>query len=104
MGRQQQMLAHRYAWITLVGEIPAGLHIDHLCRNKVCVNPDHLEPVTPRVNVLRGYSMVAANARATHCTHGHEFTPENTRLKHGDRICRQCRRDSNRRYKARRAA
>lgn len=70
--------AHRYAWSTLVGNIPPLLHLDHLCRNTLCVNPDHLEPVTTRVNTLRGVGLSALNARKTHCKEGHPFTPENT--------------------------
>jgi hypothetical protein len=85
------VIAHRYAYELLVGPIPDGLHIDHLCRVHRCVNPDHLEAVTNRENVLRGEGPTAINAAKTHCIHGHEFTPENTitnRL--GHRWCRTC--------------
>lgn len=85
-------LSHRHAWVVLVGPIPAGMQLDHLCRNRRCVNPDHLEPVTRRVNILRGYSPVAIRARQTECIRGHEFTPENTRIKNGYRNCRACHR------------
>jgi hypothetical protein len=70
--------AHRWSYEWLVGPIPEGLVLDHLCRTPLCVNPDHLEPVTQRENVLRGRSPQAVNARKTHCIRGHEFTPENT--------------------------
>lgn len=70
--------AHLAAYTILVGPVPSHLELDHLCRNRRCMNPRHLEPVTPRVNTLRSNAPTAANARKTHCKHGHEFTPENT--------------------------
>lgn len=70
--------AYRWAYETLVGGVPDGLHLDHLCRVRRCVNPAHLEPVTCRVNMMRGETFQAANARKTHCPQGHEYTPENT--------------------------
>lgn len=93
-GRQRP--AHRVAYELLVGPIPTGLHIDHICRNKACVNPDHLEPVTPRENFLRGVSPSAAAARRTCCIRGHEYTPENTIYARGQRTCRECKRAHNR--------
>lgn len=71
-------MPHRVAWVLANGEIPKGLVIDHVCRNRLCVNPAHLEPVTDKVNILRGVSFSAQNAQKTHCINGHEFTPENT--------------------------
>lgn len=86
--------AHRHYFESNVGPIPDGLEIDHLCRNRACVNPSHLEPVTKRENILRGGGTGAMNARKTHCVHGHEFTPENTDITiRGHRRCRICRRE-----------
>lgn len=97
--------AHRWAWEHLVGPIPDGSIIDHLCRNRACVNPDHLEPVTSRVNSLRGYSHAALNARKTHCPQGHPYSEENTyRMANGNRICRTCSLSYSRRYRRERGA
>ena len=70
--------AHRVAWELTKGPILEGLHLDHLCRNRACVNPSHTEPVTCQVNILRGETIAANNALKTHCVSGHEFTPENS--------------------------
>ncbi len=90
---------HRLAYELWAGPVPEGLDLDHLCRNRACFNPEHLDPVTHRENALRGVSMVAENARKTHCKHGHEFTPENIVPVGGGqpgRKCRACRDISNR--------
>ena len=89
-GRHSSTLMHRWVYETLVGEIPAGLQIDHLCRNHGCVNPDHLDVVTLQENKRRGYGFDALNARKTHCVRGHAFTPENTLISSGRRRCREC--------------
>jgi hypothetical protein len=89
-GRREQM-AHRVSYLLFKGDIPEGLSLDHLCRNRKCVNPDHLEPVTNHENILRGEGGAGINARKTHCIHGHEFTPENTIIRSvGGRSCRIC--------------
>jgi hypothetical protein len=84
--------AHRYAYKMLVGPIPFGLDIDHLCRNRACVRPDHLEPVTRRVNLLRGVGFPAINAAKKECPHGHEYDASNTQNWRGGRFCRECKR------------
>lgn len=92
---ERQRGAHRVAYEWLVGPVPKGLVIDHLCKNRACVNPAHMQPVTNRENVLRGVSANAINAAKTHCIRGHEFTPENTYRppKYPTiRQCRECRR------------
>jgi hypothetical protein len=89
-------VSHRVVWEMLVGPIPDGLQIDHLCRNRSCVNPDHLEPVEPRENYLRGFGPAARHARQTHCGWGHEFTDDNTFWYRGSRLCRACNRDKQR--------
>ena len=96
---------HRATYEALVGPVPAGYELDHLCKCKPCRNPAHLEPVTRRENVMRGTAPMAAFARQTHCKHGHEFTEANTRIRRETgrtmRICRACDREASRRRRAR---
>ncbi|MFJ5143282.1 HNH endonuclease signature motif containing protein [Streptomyces sp. NPDC088707] len=85
--------AHQYAYEQARGPIPAGAEIDHRCRRRNCVNPDHLELVDHRTNTLRSTAPTALNARKTACIHGHPFTPENTRIRtDGSRRCITCER------------
>lgn len=91
---------HRWVYLTFVGPVPAGLQLDHLCRNRRCCRPEHLEPVTAKVNNLRGHSVAAKNSRKTHCTRGHVFDESNTTItKAGTRRCRACMRAHTARWK-----
>lgn len=94
--------AHRVSYEVLIGEIPVGLVLDHLCRVRACVNPQHLEPVTHQVNLLRGETSAARNAARTHCNYGHPFDEANTGSDGGKRRCRACNRARWRRAVARR--
>lgn len=89
--------AHRLSYVLLVGDIPDGLVLDHLCRVRHCVNPDHLEPVTHKVNLYRGFTEARFHGTKTHCKNGHEYTPENTLQGASQRYCRACARDKQKR-------
>lgn len=95
--------AYRLSYELLVGPIASGYEIDHLCRTRSCVNPDHMEAVSRRTNTLRGISPAAQHARKTHCIHGHEFTEENTIREGTGRHCRECMRETHRRFRQRHA-
>lgn len=102
--------AHRWSYEYHVGPIPDGLHIDHVCRNRACVNPEHLEPVSRRENILRGVSPAALAARTDACPQGHPYAGDNLYVPPGTnhRCCRACRRvrsrEASRRRHSRRAA
>ena len=87
----KQLHAHRMVWELLVGPLTSDEVLDHLCRNRACVNPNHLEPVGNKDNVLRGEGPTAQNARKTHCPQGHPYDETNTyRIRTGGRACRTC--------------
>lgn len=94
----RKLRAHRFSYETFRGPIPRGLVIDHLCRQPLCVNPGHLQPVTRGENVLRGEGLSARCARRARCKNGHAYTTENTSInRQGHRRCRACWRDGARR-------
>lgn len=117
-----ERVVHRWIYEHMIGPIPPGLHLDHLCRVRRCVNPYHLDPVPQRVNNQRAYSEAfrlaaleaatrsAAKRRAaalaqTHCKRGHEYTEQNTIWQKGrTRVCRACANEAARRYQQRKKA
>lgn len=91
-----QVFAHRLSYTLLRGLIPEGLQLDHLCKNRRCINPNHLEPVTFVENVRRELAPASVNRRKTHCNDGHELSGDNLHVYRGKRYCRTCRRDRQR--------
>lgn len=96
-GTNRMATAHVLSYKTLVGPVPDGKQLDHLCRNRGCVNPQHLEPVTGSVNCLRGLTginVVSRERAKTHCPQGHPYDETNTLFgKNGSRQCRTCARE-----------
>lgn len=84
--------AHRVAWVSKNGQLSSDLQLDHLCRDRACVNPDHLDPVPQAVNMIRGDGWGGVNSRKTHCPQGHEYTDRNTYVipSTNGRMCRIC--------------
>lgn len=105
VGKRRKLAAHRAAYEHRFGSVPEGHVLDHLCRVRSCINPEHLEAVTTRENILRGISPSALRAKQTHCVHGHPLSGDNLRISAlGQRQCRECNRAAVRRYKAKKAA
>ncbi len=102
----KSMGAHKFFYEQTKGAVPKGLHLDHLCRNKACVNPDHLEPVTCRTNTVeRGRGPSAINARKVVCLRGHPLSGDNVYLtKKGQRYCKTCSRARGKEHLARKRA
>lgn len=88
----KHMLAHRFSYRQFVGELKPGMHIDHLCLNKLCVNPDHLEQIDKNVHGIRSATINLKRNEREYCHEGHKFTATNTTLfiQGGGRICRVC--------------
>lgn len=99
-GTLKNNLAHRVVYEEVVGRIPEGMQLDHLCRVRNCVNPEHLRPVTIKENVLAlgSLSLPRLNLDKTHCPQGHAYDDANTIKWRGERACRACRRASWTRY------
>lgn len=99
-GPENSVVAHRWSYEYHYGPIPSGQVLDHLCRNRACVSPEHLECVTTRMNLLRGVGVGQANTKKTHCPAGHPYSGDNLYIppsRANNRMCRTCRRAQARR-------
>ncbi len=103
-GKPSYPYAHRVAWEILVGEIPEGKELDHLCKNRRCVNPDHLEPVTRRQNLARSAAVCTLNSLKSSCPQGHPYEGDNLIQNKYGRACRECRRAYDRKRRPREGA
>ncbi len=91
--KQKQILSHRFSFIIFKKEIPKNLEIDHLCRNRLCCNPNHLESVTRKENLSRSFLCLSTlNSLKTHCPSGHKYSKDNTilRINKNSRECKKC--------------
>lgn len=102
--RGRRIMVHRLAWEATNGSISADHVIDHLCRVRCCINPLHMECVSPVENVMRGHGPTATNARKLTCRNGHELSGDNCRIDRGRRHCRTCDREWMRAYRRRKIA
>lgn len=101
---KKRWYVHRLMWTLMVGPIPDGMEIDHMCRNRACCNPEHLDLVTGQVNTLRGVSPASSHAKRDECSYGHEYTAETMHVVRGARRCRICeRRRDKERYERKKA-
>jgi len=99
---QATVYAHRFAYESLIGGIGVDLTIDHLCRNSLCVNPDHMEPVPMSENLRRSFGVANRHRNVTHCPRGHAYAGENLYVSpDGRRACQACKRASRARYRQR---